>query len=143
MSRKLLLVSRFALAAAAMFGCASRNTRVLTTPETERCADLADTLSKYVSQDALPLAHIVGNPLLPRVPLALGPGDSVYVEFLVRPDGLADTSSVQITGANDPEFARSVAAFAVQSRFMPAQSQGCTVPSRYNLVVKSGPPGAR
>ena len=143
MSRKLLLASSFALGIAAMSGCASRNPGVVTTPEMQRCADLADTVSKYVSEDALPLAHIVGNPLLPRVPAALSPGDSVYVEFLVRPDGLADTSSVLITGANDPEFARSVAAFAVQSRFMPAQSQGCTVLSKYNRVVKSRAPGAR
>jgi hypothetical protein len=138
MNRKLFLASSLVLAVA---GCASRNPGMVMSPQETRCADLADTVSKYVSQDALPLAHIVGNPRLPRVPAALGPGDSVYVEFLVRPNGLADTSSVQITGPNDPEFARSVTAFAVQSRFMPAQSQGCAVLSKYNLVVKSRAPG--
>jgi hypothetical protein len=135
MNKKFFLVAPFTLAVAA---CAARNPGAGMLPaQTARCADLSDSVSKYVSQDALPLAHIVGNPRLPGIPSALGPGDSVYMEFLVRPDGLADTSSVQITGPSDPEFVRSALAFAAQSRFMPAQTQGCFVPSKYNLVVKS------
>jgi len=104
---------------------------------TEPCAALADSVSKYVSVDALPLAHIVGNPSLPRTPAVLGPGDSAYVEFLVRPDGLADTSTVLVSGASDPEFLRSAVAFAADSRFIPAQARGCPMMSKYNLVVKS------
>jgi len=104
---------------------------------TEPCAALADSVSKYVSVDALPLAHIVGNPRLPRTPAMLGPGDSAYVEFLVRPDGLADTSTVLVSGASDPEFLRGAVAFAAESRFVPAQAQGCPLMSKYNLVVKS------
>lgn len=141
MNRRLFLAAPLALAVAA---CAGRNPGVgALPPQAARCADLSDTVSKYVSQDALPLAHLVGNPRLPRVPATLGPGDSVYVEFLVRPDGLADTSSVQIMGPSDPEFVRSALAFATQSRFMPAQTQGCLVPSKYNLVVKAGPAATR
>ena len=105
---------------------------------TEPCAALADTVSKYVSLDALPLAHIVGNPQLPRTPAVLGRGDSAYVEFLVRPNGLADTSTVMVSGASDPEFVRSAAAFAAESRFVPAESEGCPTMSKYNLVVKYG-----
>jgi hypothetical protein len=105
---------------------------------TEPCAALADTMSKYVSVDALPLAHIVGNPRLPRTPAMLGAGDSAYVEFLVRPDGLADTSTVLVSGASDPQFLRSAVAFAAESRFVPAQSQGCPMMSKYSLVVRSG-----
>ena len=104
---------------------------------TEPCAALADSVSKYVSVDALPLAHIVGNPRPPRTPAVLGPGDSAYVEFLVRPDGLADTSTVLVSGASDPEFLRGAVAFAAESRFVPAQAQGCPLMSKYNLVVKS------
>jgi hypothetical protein len=104
---------------------------------TEPCAALADTVSKYVSVDALPLAHIVGNPQLPRTPAVLRSGDSAFVEFLVRPDGLADTSTVLVSGSRDPEFARSAVAFAAESRFVPAQLQGCPMLSKYNLVVKS------
>ena len=124
-----------AISALAIAACASGRgaPMVMTGP----CAALADTVSKYVSVDALPLAHIVGSPHLPRTPAMLGPGDSAYVEFLVRPDGLADTSTVLVSGASDPEFLRSAVAFAAESRFVPAQSQGCPMMSKYNLVVKS------
>lgn len=124
-----------AVSALAIAACASR-TRA-PSPVAEPCAALADTVSKYVSLDALPLAHIVGNPSLPRTPGMLGPGDSAYVEFLVRPDGLADTSTVVVSGASDPEFVRSAVAFAAESQFEPAQSRGCPMMSKYNLVVKS------
>jgi hypothetical protein len=124
-----------AISALAIAACASRTGGP--TLVTEPCAALADTMSKYVSVDALPLAHIVGNPRLPRTPAMLGPGDSAYVEFLVRPDGLADTSTVVISGASDPEFLRGAVAFAAESQFVPAQSHGCPMMSKYNLVVKS------
>jgi hypothetical protein len=125
-----LTISTLAIAA-----CASgaRGTTLVTEP----CAALADSVSKYVSVDALPLAHIVGNPRLPLTPAMLGPGDSAYVEFLVRPDGLADTSTVLVSGARDPEFLRGAVAFAAESRFVPAQAQGCPLMSKYNVVVKS------
>ena len=124
-----------AISALAIAACASRTGGP--TLVTEPCAALADTVSKYVSVDALPLAHIVGNPPLPRTPAMLGPGDSAYVEFLVRPDGLADTSTVVVSGASDPEFLRGAVAFAAESQFVPAQSHGCPMMSKYNLVVKS------
>jgi hypothetical protein len=126
----------FAISALAIAACASRGTGPSLTV-TGPCESLADTVSKYVSVDALPLAHIVGNPRLPRTPAMLGPGDSAYVEFLVRPDGLADTTTVLVSGASDPEFVRGAVAFAAESRFVPAQSQGCPMLSKYNLVVKS------
>src|SRR4051812_1734203 len=117
--------------------CAGRSPSVAVAPaEAIRCAAASDSLSKYVSQDALPLAHIIGTPVLPRSPAALAPGDSVYVEFVVRPNGVADPATLQISGLSDPDFARSVNAFAAQSRFSPAQLQGCSVMSKYNLVVK-------
>ncbi len=124
-----------AISTLAIVACASRPGGP--TLVTEPCAALADSVSKYVSVDALPLAHVVGNPRLPRTPAVLGPGDSAYVEFLVRPDGLADTSTVLVSGASDPEFLRSAVAFAAESRFVPAQAQGCPMMSKYNLVVKS------
>ena len=131
MNRQLLIaISTLAIAA-----CGSGPRAAMTLPEP--CASLADTVSKYVSLDALPLAHIVGNPRLPRTPAVFGPGDSAYVEFLVRPDGMADTSTVLVSGASDPEFVRSAVAFAEESRFVPAQLQGCPMMSKYNLVVKS------
>jgi hypothetical protein len=41
-----------------------------------------------------------------------------------------------VTGASDPEFVRSVSAFAIQARFVPAQIDGCNVISKYNLTVR-------
>ena len=131
MNKQLLI----ALSALTIAACASRARGPSLV--TEPCAALADTVSKYVSVDALPLAHIVGNPPLPRTPSGLGPSDSAYVEFLVRPDGLADPSTVVVSGASDPEFLRSAVAFAAESRFVPAQAQGCPMMSKYSLVVKS------
>jgi hypothetical protein len=42
-----------------------------------------------------------------------------------------------VSGASDPEFLRSAVAFAAESRFMPAQAQGCPMMSKYNFVLKS------
>jgi hypothetical protein len=124
-----------AISALSIVACASRTRGPSLV--TEPCAALADSVSKYVSVDALPLAHIVGNPRLPRPPAVFGPGDSAYAQFLVRPDGLADTSTVLVSGASDPEFLRSAVAFAAEGRFVPAQAQGCPMMSKYNLVIKS------
>ena len=130
---RLLMAGGFTLVQA----CAGRAPAVGLAPaEAVRCAAVSDSLSKYVSQDALPLAHMVGTPVLPGRPAGLMPGDSVYVEFAVRPNGLADVSTIQISGPSDASFVRNVTAFAVQSRFSPAQMEGCSVVSRYNLVVK-------
>jgi hypothetical protein len=117
--------------------CAGRSPEIgLPSAEAVRCAAVSDSLSKYVSQDALPLAHMVGTPVLPGRPAALMPGDSVYVEFAVRPDGLADPSTIQISGPSDPNFVRNITTFAAQGRFTAAQVDGCSVVSKYNLVVK-------
>jgi len=125
-----------ATSAVTIAACASRS-RGPSLALTEPCSALADTMSKYVSVDALPLAHIVGNPRFPSAPAALRPGDSAFVEFLVRPDGMADTSTVLVSGASEPDFLRRAVAFAAESRFVPAQSQGCPMISKYDLVVKS------
>ncbi|MGH7604993.1 MAG: hypothetical protein ACRENK_13495 [Gemmatimonadaceae bacterium] len=117
-------------------GCASRGPSLAPSPEAERCFAISDSLSKYVSVDALPMAHLAGNPTLPTSPGSLGAGDSVYVEFPVGPDGVADTSALVVTGASNPEFVRSVSAFATQARFVPAQISGCNVMSKYNLTVR-------
>jgi hypothetical protein len=97
---------------------------------------VSDSLSKYISGDALPLAHLDGNPRTLPVPPTIQPGDSVEVDFVVLPTGVADTSSVTIVGANDPQFARSAMQFAAESRFSPASVSGCNVLSRYNLVIR-------
>ena len=108
----------------------------MTSAEQARCVGVSDSLSKYISTDALPFAHLVGTPRVLPVPPALRRGDSVFVEFLVRPDGLADPSSVEITGSSDQTFARNVLRFVTGSQFIPGRVTGCNVLSKYNLVIK-------
>jgi len=122
-----------------VLGCASGGGPrpiAISPAERARCAGVADSVSKYVSTDALPFAHLAGNPRVLPAPPALRRGDSVFVEFVVRPDGLADPSSIEITGPNDPSFQQNVLRFMTASSFIPGRVNACNVPSRYNLVVK-------
>ena len=48
-------------------------------------------------------------------------GDSVAIDFVVFPNGIADTSSVEVLGASDPQFVRNAVRFAARHRFAPAQ----------------------
>jgi hypothetical protein len=100
------------------------------------CAAASDSLTKYVSKDALPFAHLIGTPRVLPVPPGLRRGDSVAVEFVVQPTGLGDPASVEISGSADPAFARDVIRFVTESRFIPATVTGCNVVSKYNLVIK-------
>jgi len=115
--------------------CAGRSKPDVDMIQDPRCVAVADTISKYISQDALPAAQIVGDESLRRPELSR-PGDSVVVDFVVWPTGIADTSSVQVVGINDPQFVRTVVRFAAENRFRPAQVSGCNVVSRYSVVMR-------
>ena len=121
-------------------GCASAPHPVAVAPQSAACAALSDTLSKYISQDALPLAHLMADTRPPAPPAGLSAADTVVVEFLVRYDGTADPASIDIVGSNDPAFRTAVTAFAARSRFAAAQVNGCNVQSRYSLTFTGGPP---
>jgi len=118
---------------AALAGCSRAPRPLGVTPE---CAAASDSLTKYVSRDALPFAHLVGTPRVLPVPPGLRRGDSVAVEFVVQPSGFGDPGSVEIMGSTDPGFRRDVLRFVSQSRFIPATVTGCSVTSKYNLVIK-------
>jgi hypothetical protein len=132
MNKNFLLLGS-ALASLTLSACARAPRPVTASPE---CAAASDSLSKYVSIDALPFAHLIGTPRVLPVPPSVRRGDSITVEFVVRPDGLADPSSVEITGSNDQTFARQVLRFVTESRFIPERVMGCNVLSKYNLVIK-------
>ena len=106
-------------------------------PVEPRCAAMSDTLSKYVSMDALPEAGFTGDARQLRAaaprPAA---GQTVAVIFVVRPDGIADRSLTEISGTSDPAFERAVSDFAVANRFVPGQVNGCNVLSRYTLLLQ-------
>jgi len=127
-------------AAAGMVGlaCAGRsNQSNVPLVQDARCSAIADNLAKYVSEDALPAAKLVGDESL-RPPAVLGAADSVEVDFVVLPNGVADTSSVVVTGASDARFVRNAVRFAAENRFTPAQVSGCSVVSRYSVIIRSG-----
>ncbi|HEY6090237.1 MAG TPA: hypothetical protein VD771_10675 [Gemmatimonadaceae bacterium] len=127
----------FALFGVSLVAC-SRGPRPITVSALEqaRCVGVSDSLSRYVSADALPFAHLVGTPRILPAPPALRRGDSITVEFLVLPTGLADPTTLEIVGTTDPGFTRSVQQLLAQSSFVPGRVSSCNVLSRYNLVVK-------
>ena len=127
-----------AAAVAVAVACAGQSNRSnVPLVQDARCSAVADTLAKYVSEDALPAAQLVGDESL-RPPGGLGSADSIEVEFVVFPNGVADTSSVVVTGVSDAQFMRSAVRFAAQNRFTPAQVSGCSVVSRYSVVMRPG-----
>ena len=129
-----------ALAMIAMTACAGRsNQSSVALVQGARCDAVADTVAKYVSEDALPAAKLVGGESL-RPPNLVHPSDSVEVDFVVMPNGFADTSSVQVVGISDADFVHRAVRFAAENRFEPAQVSGCYVVSRYSVVMRPGSP---
>jgi hypothetical protein len=128
MNKKLLL-----LALGAVTGACSRAPSTLAV--TPVCAAASDSLSKYVSKDALPLARLLGPPRMLQAPPELRFGDSVIVEVLVLPDGRPDAGSMEITGTREATFHASALRFIGSSRFEPGRVGGCGVLSKYNLLV--------
>ena len=134
MHKNFLILGLFAVS---MAGCAGGPRPItVSSAEQARCVGVSDSLSRYVSADALPFAHLVGTPRILPAPPALRRGDSITVEFLVLPTGLADPTTLEIRGTNDPGFTRSVQQLLAKSSFVPGRVSSCNVLSRYNLVVK-------
>jgi hypothetical protein len=97
---------------------------------------MSDTLSKYVSSDALPEAGFAGDTRALRSAAPIRAGQSILVSFVVRPTGLADPDLVEIVGVDDPNFERAATTFAQSNRFVPGQVNGCNVLSRYSLLLR-------
>jgi hypothetical protein len=120
----------------AVVACGGRSVSLAPLPVDPRCAAMSDTLSKYVSSDALPEASFTGDTRALRSAAPLRAGQSILVSFVVRPNGLADPDLVEIVGADDPNFERAATAFAQSNRFVPGQVNGCNVLSRYTLLLR-------
>ena len=118
------------LAAAA---CSRAPKPVAAIPLDPRCAAISDTLSKYVSSDALPPATFTGDT---RDLRSRAPATAVSVDFVVRPDGTADPTTVDVIGDTNSGFDQAVAQFAASNRFVPGQASGCSVLSRFTLVLR-------
>jgi hypothetical protein len=125
------IVGGLALVAIACAGRSNANDVAMV--QDPRCAAVVDSISKYVSEDALPNAQLIGDEAI-RFPD--NRAESVSVDFVVFPNGFADTSSVEVIGSNDPRFRRNAVRFAASHRFTPAQVSGCSVISRYSVVTR-------
>lgn len=117
----------------ALAGCSRAPEPVGAIPLDPRCAAISDTLAKYVSTDALPPATYSGDTggLKREAPTTV-----VSVDFLVGPDGRADPSTVEVIGGSNASYDQAVAAFAAKNRFVPGQINGCSVESRFTLVLR-------
>jgi hypothetical protein len=133
MIKRLVLTASFTVAVVA---CGGRPVSLAPLPVEPRCAALSDTLSKYVSSDALPEAGFTGDTRALRSAAPLRAGQTISVSFVVRPDGTADPDLTEIAGANDAGFERTATTFAQSNRFVPGQVNGCNVLSRYTLVLR-------
>jgi hypothetical protein len=60
----------------------------------------------------------------------------VSVDFVVRPDGTGDPTTVAVIGGSNSVFDQAVTQFAASSRFVPGQTNGCPVLSRFTLVLR-------
>jgi hypothetical protein len=113
--------------------CAGGPKPLTALPVDPRCAAISDTLSKYVSSDALPPATFSGDT---RVLRSRAPATAVSVDFVVRPDGTADPETVAVVGTSNSGFDDAVAEFAAKNRFVPGQTNGCNVLSRFTLALR-------
>jgi hypothetical protein len=129
MNKKLLLLALGAVTVMAA-ACSRAPSTLAVTPV---CAAASDSLSKYVSRDALPLARLLGPERTLPAPPELRFGDSVIVEFLVLPDGRPDAGSMEVAGTREATFHASALRFLGVTRFEPGRVGGCGVLSKYKL----------
>jgi hypothetical protein len=118
--------------------CASGPRRPAVVAIEPRCAALADTVSKYVSSDALPQARLAEGSRPLRAPASLSAGQTILVEFVVSPIGTADPATIAIVGSGDAGFRRDVQTFATTGRFVPGQLDGCPTLSRFTVTLAPG-----
>jgi hypothetical protein len=130
MNTKLIVIG---CAVAAGVACSRGPRPVTALPVDPRCEAVSDTLSKYVSTDALPVASFSGDT---RALKSRAPSTAVSVDFVVRPDGTGDPGTVSIIGDSNSGFDEAVAQFAASNRFVPGQTNGCNVLSRFTLVLR-------
>jgi hypothetical protein len=103
-------------------------------PPESRCVAIADSVGAIADLAKLMLAAPPRTFRAPRLGSDVARGSSVVVETLVRPDGTADLSRLQIRGSRDAEYASRVRSALAATRFRPVTIAGCPVPGRFTLV---------
>ena len=100
-----------------------------------RCAAVADSVGAVADISKLTMAAPRSPFRAPRVGSDVPRGSTVVVETLVRPDGTADLSRLQIRGTRDSEYDSRVRSELARARFQPVTLAGCSVPGRFTLVT--------
>ena len=99
-----------------------------------RCTALSDSILANVPLAALPETRPRGRPtafVRPPTNLA-GP---MRIEFLVRPDGWGDTSTVTVSGTENARVRRDAVDFARKNRMMVPLVGDCPTWSRATIVT--------
>ena len=92
-----------------------------------KCAPLADSVLANTPRASLSLSVPNSRPESPRVPRGVREGVVLHTTFLVRPDGAADTASVEITGTTDAAYRREIVQTLVRMQFTTPALGGCPV----------------
>ncbi|WP_275827846.1 hypothetical protein [Roseisolibacter sp. H3M3-2] len=104
-------------------------------PADPRCVAVADSVAANTTLAQLALAPGPRAMRPPRLGADVAPGASVAVTVLVRPDGTADTTQLEIRGSTDARYAAAVRRLLASTRFAPVRLAGCAVPGRYTFVT--------
>jgi hypothetical protein len=110
-------------------------TAAVSAPADPRCVAVADSVAASTSLAGLGLAARPRAVRLPRLGADVAPGASVAVTVLVRPDGTADTTRLEIRGTADSRYAAEVRRVLASTRFEPVRLAGCAVPGRFTFVT--------
>ena len=101
-----------------------------------RCIALNDSVFATLPPEVLPNAKLRGEP--PRIPPPISAAQRhtpVTFTYLVRPDGVSDTSTVSVTGTENKRFRDLVVRYAQRNQMAPAESDGCPVWSKVSVTM--------
>ena len=105
----------------------------LSAEQQAHCTALADSILANVAREDLPEARPRGRPSRVRPPTNLtGP---MRIEYLVRPDGWGDTSTVVVTGTDNARLRRDAVELARKDRMVVPLVNGCPGWSRVAIVI--------
>ena len=101
-----------------------------------RCMALNDSVFATLPPEVLPEAKLHGEP--PKIPPPISAaqrGVPLSFTYLVRPDGVSDTSTVVVTGTQNKRFRDLVVRYARRNQMAPAESDGCPVWSKVSVKI--------
>jgi hypothetical protein len=130
----MLLVLGAACAGASAAPSPAAPTALASAADSARCVRVADSLLA-LSPDELPVSRPVGHPRLPRPRADAGTTVLVRTRFIVRPEGTADTATVVVEGASDPNYRQAMVRLLARQRFEVPMVQGCPVSGRGDFTV--------